>query len=545
MTDWEEVEIDMTPAPRFLSPEALGAQNLGVVNAISEIVANSCDWHMLTLEEAEQRKEDGSDENKKWLENISNEFGSLDLITSEEDRVVNIILERDGKSKVQAICIVDNGIGMNQEDIAVALRLSKKLKRTPLRPRKGMYNIGLQAGWLGLGNKIEIHSKSIVEEAKAVVFELDKDEMEGKSSWTHNLSVGGDGELPPYLEQNGFQHGTVVRISDLTKSNHDWDTVYEGLSLAYSAEIATGVKFQFDGADCEYSDPEIDSTYGWVDLSTFGLKVREDLGGGRRGEEKLIKGKITLMKVAKDAAGGKHGVHTTRRGQLIEAWHNAGTATNGLWPYPNPHADHRRCFGWLELDMVPPNFHKKGWNTESPAWDEVREALKPHLENLITIAKVKKKDLDGQKQAAKGWLKYKKKSSFVLKVNKKKPNSSKKKTDATEKPSEETKTNEEEYEGLFKVPGENFGFEFLEPVIHDEELESHDPPWYGTWDATHIQLHFNVQHPLWKVEDKKNIVSRLSQIDVWCELLNDIGTPQANIAHERERLYWELFSKEE
>jgi hypothetical protein len=377
------------------------------------------------------------------------------------------------------------------------------------------------------------------------MFELDKDEMEGKSSWKHNLSVGGDGELPPYLAQNGFHHGTVVRISDLTKSNHDWDTVYEGLSLAYSAEIATGVKFQFDGTDCEYSDPEIDSTYGWVDLSTFELKVREDLGGGKRGEEKLIKGQITLMKVAKDAAGGKHGVHTTRRGQLIEAWHNAGTATNGLWPYPNPHADHRRCFGWLELDMVPPNFHKKGWNTESPAWDEVREALKPHLENLITIAKVKKKDLDGQKQAAKGWLKYKKKSSFILKVNKKKPNSTKKKTDATEKSSEEIKTDEEEYEGLFKVPDEKFGFEFLEPVINDEELEPRDPPWYGTWDATHIQLHFNVQHPLWKVEDKKNILSRLSQIDVWCELLNDIGTPQANIAHERERLYWELFSEED
>ena len=546
MSGWKEVEVDMTPAPRFLSPQALGAQNLGVVNAISEIVANSCDWHLLTLDEAEQRKEDESDENKEWLKNIAEEFGSIDAITSGDDRVVDIILERDKKGKVLAILIVDNGVGMNEEDIAIALKLSNKLKRTPLRARKGMYNIGLQAGWLGLGDKIEIHSKSVIQGAGAVVFSLDKDEMEGKESWTHNLSVGGEGDLPQYLEDHGFEHGTVVRISGLTKSNHDWDTVYEGISLSYSAEIVTGVKLSFDGEPCVYADPELDPNFQWLDLEQYDMKVREDLGGGKRGEEKVIKGKIALMKVAKDSAGGKHGVHTTRRGQLIEAWHNAGSASDGLWPYANPHADHRRCFGWIELDMVPPNFHKKGWNTESPAWDEARQLLKEHLENLITVAKVQKKDLDGQKQAAKGWLKLKNKTADTINITKKKRKTNKrKKSTGKQVKGEDTETIDEPAEGLFKIPGEKIHLEFLKPELHDDDLEIGHPPWFGTWDNTHIQLHFNTKHPLWSIEDKGNIVSRIAHIDVFCTVLNDLGISQALIDADRERLYWELFSEEE
>ena len=96
-------------------------------------------------------------------------------------------------------------------------------------------------------------------------------------------------------------------------------------------------------------------------LDDFDLFVREDLGGGRRGEPIQIRGWAGVM--TKTMSGDlKYGFHTFRKNQLIEMYHNDGYRANpsGLWTYPAPHAELARLFGHIHLDMVPPNFHKKG-----------------------------------------------------------------------------------------------------------------------------------------------------------------------------------------
>ena len=99
------VPISLIPAPRVLSPEGIGAANLGLANAIGEIVANCCDWHLLTEEEAESLREAAVNEPAAAirLKALEQEYGSLGKVTSSEDRIVTIQIDKSNNPKITII----------------------------------------------------------------------------------------------------------------------------------------------------------------------------------------------------------------------------------------------------------------------------------------------------------------------------------------------------------------------------------------------------------------------------------------------------------
>jgi len=521
--------VKTTPPPRFFQ-HALSATNIGLSQAVSEIIANSIDWHLWDAQERQVFEEAAVNnaDFESWINKLTSEWGDLGLITlpDGEKRVVEVkILNKDTNPEIM---IIDNGVGMNCEELSIALTPSEKLTRKRIRTRKGMYNMGLKAGWVGLGNKIVVKTKSIKSETSFYT-EIDTRDFAQLTEWEVDITERAD--VPKELTEMGFKHGTVIIISELYNKNQDWETGKWGVTRNFSAELKN-VNIKWEGDECAYEDPEM--TEMIVNLTDKDLFVKDDLGNGKRGEEIQITGFIGLLKKSDGGIGGDHGFHTTRHGQLIEAYHNDGTRKGGLWPYPNPNPNHRRLFGWIELNMVPPNFHKKGWNTESLAWNDVKEKLKPILEGMIIAASKRVGSEQEQLEAQKIVSKIRTSGLFTpTKATKKQ----RKKVTRGGKESKDDE-NQEETTNPFMI-GEK-GYTFLEPYSNDDDTTHSNKPWEYTCEDCKIILTMNILHPIWKKVDPK-ILHLLAQIDAFCEIMGQNGRPFQEVSDMRFSLYQELF----
>ena len=523
--------VKTTPPPRFFL-HALSATNIGLAQGVSEIIANSIDWHLwdseerATFEEAAASNSDFQD----WLQNLTNEWGDLDLITLAEGEKREVIVEIIDKDSNPKIMIIDNGVGMNCEELNIALTPSEKLSRQRMRTRKGMYNMGLKAGWAGLGHVIEVKTKSIKEE-NSFYTTVDSRNFAELTEW--DIDIVERDDIPTELEEKNFEHGTIIIISELYNKNQDWESGRWGVTRNFSGELAN-VEITWEGDTCIYENP--DMTEMIVTLDDKNLFVKNDLGNGNRGEEIQITGWIGLVKKSEQGISGNHGFHTTRYGQLIEAFHNDGTRKGGLWPYPNPNPNHRRLFGWLELNMVPPNFHKKGWNTESLAWKEVAEKLKPILEGMIIAASKRVNNAQEQIEANKIVSQIQTSGLFTpTKSTKKK----RRKISGKKKKPEEEGEEEEEVTTPF-IFGEK-EFTFLEPYNNGDENTHSEKPWEYTSEDCKILLTMNILHPIWKKVNPKTL-HILAQIDAFCEIMSQNGFSFQEVTDKRFALYQSLFA---
>ena len=376
----ETLEFDLTPSPELMTSRGIGSTNLGLGFALGEIIANSLDWSLLSKQEAKTISQDASQhaDGQKFLTDLESEYGSLGAIISDDPPNISIEV-KNGK-----IIIIDKGVGMNFEEVQTAMQLKRASDkiRAPLRMRKGQFGMGLKVSALGLGRAMEIQSRSIKTPGKTVVFKFKDKEMEGRTGWTSFPGYRTD-EIESDSPLGSQKHGTSIIISDLNR-NFTKDDVLDAreelCEIFHYAIESLKADIRVDGALLVSTEPEMNPDVMRLVLDDFDLFVREDLGGGRRGEPIQIRGWAGVM--TKTMSGDlKYGFHTFRKNQLIEMYHNDGYRANpsGLWTYPAPHAELARLFGHIHLDMVPPNFHKKGWNNDSPAWAEVVEVLKPVL----------------------------------------------------------------------------------------------------------------------------------------------------------------------
>ena len=389
--------VNITPPPRFLD-RALSATNIGLSQGLSELIANSIDWLLLSKEEAEDLQNLEDDGAIKRASDIEDEYGSLDVVTLDEDQSSRITVNVDDSNKSKPfITLIDNGVGMTFEELRIAFTPSEELTRTPLRSRKGMYNMGLKAGWLGIAKEIQIISKS-VKSTETVLTTINSESFAAQSEWL--IDITRQQGVHDTLKEIGLEHGTFIRISKLHKKTHNWENSRWDISRNFSASILTGLEIYWNDEKCIQEDPDWDKKIGCIDLAELNLFVPDTLGDGSRGDPVQITGKVGLLRISQGGSAGNFGVHLTRHGQLIEEFHNDGTNRGGLWPYANPHPRFQRLFGQIELNMVPPNFHKKGWNTESDAWSEVASQLKETFEGLIAAVEKKVSDAGEQKEAA-------------------------------------------------------------------------------------------------------------------------------------------------
>lgn len=529
----ETLEFDLTPSPELMTSRGIGSTNLGLGFALGEIIANSLDWSLLSKQEAKTISEDAAQhaDGQKFLTDLENEYGSLGTIISDETPSISI------ESKNGKIIIIDKGVGMNFEEVQTAMQLKRASDkiRAPLRMRKGQFGMGLKVSALGLGRTMEIQSRSIKTPGKTVVFKFKDKEMEGRTGWTSFPGYRTD-EIESDSPLGSQQHGTSIVISDLNR-NFTKDDVLDAreqlCEIFHYAIESLNSDIRVDGAPLVATEPEMNPDVMRLILDDHNLFVREDLGGGRRGEPIQIRGWAGVMK--KTMSGDlKYGFHTFRKNQLIEMNHNAGYRSNpsGLWPYPGPHAELARLFGHIHLDMIPPNFHKKGWNNDSPAWAEVVEILKEVLEPLVKLARDTTKDVKKSKDLLGAYTRFAKTGEWKLPKRKSRGSAPKKGG------SEEPKEKAPEPKTAFNLDGHDY--DFLTPIQGTNYNDS-KPPWtYLVDHSSHeIQMTLYMQHPLFTFakRDGANVLRKIAQIDVFCQMMQDKSHSVAEIQSKRELLY--------
>ena len=532
----EELEFDLTPSPELMTAAGIGSNFMGLGFALGEIIANSLDWSMLSKQEAKTISEDASlhEEGQKFLTALENEYGSLGAIISEKTPQISIEV-RDGK-----IIITDQGVGMNHEELEVALKLKMASDRirAPLRMRKGQFGMGLKSASKSLGTTLEIHSRSIKNPGETIVFMHKDEQMQGRANWT-DFKGYRTTEKEASSPLGSQEHGTSIIISSLTRnfSNDDvLDAREELCEIFHYAIESLNSTITVNGAPLVEAIPEMNSDVLLLNLDEHQLFVREDLGGGRRGELIQIRGWAGVMK--RTMSGDlKYGFHTFRKNQLIEMNHNNGYRAKpaGLWPYPAPHAELARLFGHIHLDMVPPNFHKKGWNNDSPAWSEVVEALKPVLEPLVKLARDTKKDVKEKKDLLGAYTRYATTGEWKVPKRKTPVSNGKGKVES------KSKENPPEPKTPFNLGGNDYDFLIARGNNYDENT----PPWtYIVDHASHeIQVTVHIGHPIYNYAKKtgEKILTKIAKIDVFCQIMQDKGYTIAQVQAKRENLYRDSF----
>lgn len=528
---------DLTPAPELMTASGIGSNFMGLGFALGEIIANSLDWSMLSRQEAKTISEDASQHGggQEFLSAIEKEYTSLGDIISDNPPEISIVVE-GGK-----VIIVDNGVGMTHEELETALQLKRASDkiRAPLRMRKGQFGMGLKSSSKSLGTTLEIQTRSIKEPGITQIFIHKDEQMTGRANWT-NFDGFETTDREPDSPLGQQEHGTSITISDLSRNFSEDDVLdarEELCEIFHYAISSLNANITVNGKSLVAIIPEMNSDVIRLNLDSHNLYVREDLGGGRRGEPIQIRGWAGVMK--KTMSGDlKYGFHTFRKNQLIEMNHNSGYRSNpsGLWPYPGPHAELARLFGHIHLDMVPPNFHKKGWNNDSPAWSEVVEKLKPVLEPLVKLARDTTKDVKKNKDLLGAYTRYA--TTKEWKLPKRKNRSGTRKDTSVEDP----KDSSPKPKTAFNIQGHDYYF--LTP-IDGENYDENTPPWTYIVDdhSREIQIKVFIQHPLFNFAKKGgvDILTKIAKIDVFCQVMQDKGYAIAQVQAKRESLYRDTF----
>jgi len=388
MAKYKEKQLDITADDKIFTPRGVGALNIGVVQCLSELVANSLDWRRFTEAEIESIKQE-IEEEPEQMKKFSNLYAK---VLESGPAKSKIKIRFNGRS----IEIWDNGIGMTLDDLEISLRLraaSDKL-REPLRSRKGMFGMGMKVGILGMGWKFSIRTRSLIEGTENEI-SINTRKIENGTLKLKNII----GKVYQKFDESGplagYESGTYIKIETLHKKKHKPEIWRQELGRNFTPEIeykdteiiVINNSFE-DQEEIEYEpcEPEIIDVIPEykIKIDDLNLKVAPDFGDGTRGEPMKIKGWVSIRKVS-GSGSGRWGLHTFRKGQLVEAFHNNGPKDNGLMP-KNPHPTHARVHGEIHLDMCDPNFTKVGWNTELKSWTDVREALRPILEDMTKIS---------------------------------------------------------------------------------------------------------------------------------------------------------------
>lgn len=391
MVDFKEHILDITADDRIFTPRGVGALNIGVVQCLSELIANSLDWRRFNSDEKEAILKE-LEENEEARSDFIETYGHLlDLKPVQTE----IKIRYDG----DRVEMWDNGIGMTlgQLEVGLKLRAASDSRREPLRSRKGMFGMGMKVGILGMGWRFAIRTRPISHSVENAI-EIDTRMIEaGRLSLREikgRVYAGPDHDGP----LKDMESGTYIRIDDLHKNRHNPATWEEEIGRNFSPELDYGNVKIVIVDDSTGGEPIVRECKPEVipiipeskkTLDDMELYARRDYGDGTHSKPIKITGWLALRRTSASGSG-LWGVHTFRKGQLVEAFHNDGPRNDGLLPR-DPHPTLARLHGEVHLDMCDPNFTKVGWNTGLESWAEARDALEPVLSQMLELARTYKK----------------------------------------------------------------------------------------------------------------------------------------------------------
>lgn len=341
---------------KFLTPAVIGSNGLNFQECIAELVANALDWRITKR-------------------------------SSEEKTVIRILMS---DNHVQ---IVDNGVGMNYEELDIALDLAEsgddRRDRLDEEARKGMYGLGMKVAVLSLGWKFTINTISAKEPEVEYVFEFDARNLEDKKSdYLKKLGISSGPRIAGSPLQE-FPSGTSIMITDLEKRAISVVALGKELEMRFSPDINNllaqeKLEFTIQDEDSTYTLRKNDVSALFedevlkVDFGSPGkwAKRKEYKYVGSDGKEYQLKGYIQLLKERK-VAEQTFGLNLYCKGQLIERYHKVKTE-DGLFSMPGRSGE--KTYGELHLDgCLPDNVKAKGFIRDA-AFKAIRELISDDLE---------------------------------------------------------------------------------------------------------------------------------------------------------------------
>lgn len=316
-------EHDITPDPSLL--EDIGMASFRTDEAIAELVANSMDAKIVRDEK------------------------------SLEEGPIRV----EVKLMANEIQILDDGKGMDEQELADALRLA--FKKNPLEGaspgKKSEWGLGLKTASASLGRYWSVTTRPVKGDSEYFV-EVDLESWKSRAGernpkWRIRI-------VPSKRTTTGplgtCSHGTAITIKMLREPNPAPGPIIQHLSRAYKPHLMIGDRI-FVG-DVECVPPEL----RLIENSRVELNVQ--CGAN------VITGWVGLDTLTHN--DDAYGINIYRNRQLVDAW-------NKDWF--RAHLMTSRIMGEVNLDFVKGNFHKKGFAKSTPEWQQaswvMREALKP------------------------------------------------------------------------------------------------------------------------------------------------------------------------
>lgn len=276
--------------------------------------------------------------------------------------------------------IEDNGRGMSLQVLGQALTLGASTSISKNQARKGLFGLGLKVACASMGRKYVIITKDL-DSSRTFTAEVDLEDL--------MLNDSGNWKIVPYEmseeESKAFfgekASGTIVRIEKLKPGVKGFvsnpGTLHKKLLETYGAHLKSGDKIRIGDNDIEPRNPKLVSKY------TLNIDVTIDVPS--TGKQIKIQGWGGILPEFRNA--GDYGFHLFRNQQLIVSHLKS--------PWLRPHNTLSRVVGELEIQGIPTNFSKDGFDVNSEEWelasDRMIEIVKPLAKQSRDMSSIRKK----------------------------------------------------------------------------------------------------------------------------------------------------------
>ena len=218
-----------------------------------------------------------------------------------EGRKLEVYITYDSKSKV--IRIVDNAMGMSEDDLVAALHIGLPPANTNGRSEYGM---GLKTAASWFGNVWSVTTKKYGEtEEISVVVDVDA------------VAEGRDDLSPRRVSKPEGDHYTIIEITELNHFMNGWaiKNTKEYLASMFREDLRSGVlDLRFNDSQLETPfAPDDDSFLLRPDGSPYKVAVDTNVGG------KPVKGYLGVMRPG-IASRRLAGFNVVRRGRCVQGW---------------------------------------------------------------------------------------------------------------------------------------------------------------------------------------------------------------------------------
>lgn len=287
-------------------------------------------------------------------------------------------LEVDIEVSPEKITITDNGFGMGIEILAEAVRLGVSMDDVTgfEGKRKGMFGLGMKTACASLGRQWQVYTRPI---GGGKEFRTKWD----LKTWTAKSGEKGAEAFDFTIEERdktggplGNQdNGTTIIITELRDKMPMGGAVLDHIGRTYAPHIGQGDIFRVNGEEADIPQ------YDLIEDRKWDVDVRIEA-------DSIYYGNVTgWVGVAKKTRNdGSYGLNLYREKQLMAPWDKN---------FFRAHLMTSRVRGELNLDFVPPNFHKKGFETQSPEWKLTKSIMGEFLKSTVvkastTVSKNKK-----------------------------------------------------------------------------------------------------------------------------------------------------------